>query len=110
MEKSKEEKKYVPNEVFKFRCSLKWELSDDDVYVYTRPFPDVLENDESKADKYEDEENLVISKYFTKEKIEELKDKFIKRIQSSDNPFDIHCVDRDGNWYVTKDELFDIDN
>ena len=33
-------KKYVDNDVFKFRCALKWYLVDDDITVYTKPFPD----------------------------------------------------------------------
>ncbi len=115
VEKKKEEKeyvdKYVDNEVFKFSCTLKWELSDYDEYVYTRPFPDILMHDDEAAfDKHCEEEMLVESKYFTKQKIEELKAMFIKRIQESENPFNICCVDRDGNYNVTEDELFDIDN
>lgn len=111
VEKKKEEKEYVDNDVFKFRCTLKWELSDYDEYVYTRPFPDVLlHDDEAIYNRHCEEEMLVESKYFTKQKIEELKTMFIKRIQESENPFNICCVDRDGNYNVTEDELFDIDN
>ena len=31
-------KKYVDNDVFKFMCTLKWYLVDDDITVYTKPF------------------------------------------------------------------------
>ena len=33
--------------------------------------------------------------YFTKEKIEELKQKLIKQIQECENPFEIYCNDTD---------------
>ena len=94
----------VDNDVFKFRCKLKWDFTDEDITVYTKPFPDVVftnEMDKQLA--------LVQEKYFTKERIDELKQKFIQRIQDCENPFDIFCFDRDGGYDVTEDMLFDIE-
>ena len=93
------ENNYVPNDVFKFRVSLDW---DEDVVVYTKPIQVTkLVGDEP--------EDLVQEKYFTKEKIDELKQKFIKRIQESENPFSIYCVDKDGDYNVTEDMLLNLD-
>ena len=32
----------VDNDVFKFRCKLKWDFTEEDITVYTKPFPDVV--------------------------------------------------------------------
>ena len=95
-------KKYVDNDVFRFRCALKWYLVDDDVTVYTKPFPDNVKDMDKQT-------SLVKEKYFTKEKIDELKKMFIQRIQECENPFDIICVERDGGYDVTEDMLFDVE-
>lgn len=95
-------KKYVDNNVFKFRCALKWFLVEDDITVYTKPFPD----DVNEIDK---QTSLVLEKYFTKEKIDELKQMFIQRIQECENPLDIVCVDWDGGYEVTEDKLFNVE-
>ena len=92
-------KKYVDNDVFKFRCALKWDLLDCDITVYTKPFPDDAK----------DTDEQVMEKYFTKEKIDELKQMFIQRIQECENPLDIVCVDWDGGYEVTEDMLFDVE-
>lgn len=97
------DKKYVPNEVYKFRCALKYDLCNINETVYIKPLPEHLEDlslDEC--------ENLVMEKYFTQDKIDALKDKFIKQIQASDNPFDIHCVDVYSGYNVTEDKLFNL--
>ena len=98
-----DEKKYVPNDVFKFRITLNWDLEDEEITVYTKPFP------EHSYDEYESEEDLVQEKYFTQEKIDELKQIFIKKIQESKNPFNISCVDMDGGYNVTEEDLFDLE-
>ena len=95
-------KKFVDNDVFKFRCALKWYLVDDDITVYTKPFPDDVKDMDKQT-------SLVMEKYFTKEKLDELKQLFIKRIQECENPLDIICVDHDGGYDVTEDMLLDID-
>ena len=52
----------------------------------------------------------VADKYFTADKIEELKQEFIKKIQESDNPFSIYCTDTDMTDYDKKleNKLFHI--
>lgn len=108
-----EEKNYVPNDVFKFRVSLGWDFTDEDIVIYTKEFPDFplgeYKSEEQVQKFYDDQEDLVQEKYFTQEKIDELKQIFIKRIQECKNPFNISCVDRDGNYNVTEDMLFDLD-
>lgn len=94
---------YVDNDVWKYRVVLNSELEDKDIAIYTKPFTDSNFNDE-----YDKPEDLVQERYFTKERIEELKQEFIKRIQECENPFNIYCVDKDGGYNVTEKELFDI--
>lgn len=103
-----EEKKYVPNDVFKYRLSLKTEIDSQDITVYTKPFPSPWDKDydESKALNLDEQEDLVQEKYFTKERIAELKQKLIEKIMAEENPFDIYCVDADGGYRVTEDQLF----
>jgi hypothetical protein len=101
-------KKYVPNDVFRFRLTLKRGLDKLEFPVYTTPFPDegvYIDGIESEMRR---QEKLVESKYFTKERINELKTQFIKRIQECDNPFEIFCCDRDGGYNVTKEQLFNL--
>ena len=97
------DKKYVPNEVYKFRCTLKYDLCNADETVYIKPLPEHLDN--LSLDECED---LVMEKYFTQDKIDALKDKLIKMIKESKNPFNIHCIDVDGGYNVTEDELFNL--
>lgn len=96
-------KKYVPNEVYKFRCALKYDLCNVDETVYIKPHLEHLED--LPLNECED---LVMEKYFTQDKIDVLKDKLIKMIKKSKNPFNIHCVDVDGDYNVTEDELFNL--
>lgn len=103
-----EEKKYVDNDVFKYRVSLRCDLDLDDVTVYVKPFPQPWHKDydPSKEISLEEKEDLVQEKYFTQEKIDELKKKLVDRIMSEKNPFDISCVDVDGGYNVTEEQLF----
>lgn len=101
------EKKYVDNDVFRFRISLQDDTMDRT--VYTKPFPNIIAStDEEFYDAMQKEEDLVEEKYFTKERIEELKEEFIRKIRDTENPFNICCVDRDGGYNVTEDELLDV--
>lgn len=103
-----EDNNYVPNDVFKYRVSLKSDIELDDISVYTKPFPQPWDEDydESKDMTLEEEEDLVQEKYFTKERITELKQKLIEKINAEENPFDIYCVDVDGGYRVTEEQLF----
>jgi hypothetical protein len=106
-------KEYVDNDVFRFRISLKSELELDDITIYTKPFPDFpiseYKSEEQVQKFYDDQEDLVQEKYFTQQKIDELKLKLIQKIQECKNPFNICCVDRDGGYNVTEDQLFNLD-
>ena len=107
-------KEYVDNDVFRFRISLKSELELDDITVYTKPFHDLslLGKDTTEEDlykEYDKQEELVQEKYFTQQKINELKLKLIQKIQECKNPFNICCVDRDCGYNVTEDQLFNLE-
>lgn len=106
-------KEYVDNDVFRFRISLNPKFINDEITIYTKPFPDFPFDEyetESKTRKfYNDQEDLVQEKYFTQQKIDELKLKLIQKIQECKNPFYICCVDRDGGYNVTEDDLFNLD-
>lgn len=106
------EKKYVDNDVFKFRVSLKSNFIDEDITIYTKPFPEFplgkYESDEQVQKFYNLQEDLIQERYFTQQKIDELKLKLIQKIQECKNPFYIACVDRDGGYNVTEEQLFDL--
>ena len=103
-----EKPKYVDNDVFKFRCSLKSNIDYFDVTVFTKPFNNDTDYELPLIGRGENEK-LVQKKYFTPERINELKLKLIQEIQECQNPFDIYCVDVDGGYNVTEDELFDLE-
>ena len=100
--------KYVDNDVFVFDCVLKWNLSRiNDIIIYTKPFPS---NGFAATDeKLDTAEEIVTKKYFTQERINELKQELIQKIQECENPFDICCVDMDEGYNVTEDMLFDVE-
>ena len=109
------EKEYVDNDVWVYRIELK--ENGIQKTIYTKSFPEYYRLSETEKDKYEDSynywdqiEKTVKEKYFTKERIQEYKDYFCKLIQESDNPFNIVCIDQDGGYNVTEDQLFNIDN
>lgn len=80
----------------------------NDVYVFNI----YLENDILSETVYTKEgvtnENELIPIYFTKEKIEELKQRIIEQIQKSENPFFIACNDTDCGYNVDDSEFFTI--
>lgn len=84
-------KEYVPNEVYRFRVSPK--AYDFDITVFT------------KDKDYPDE--LVQEKFFTGAMINKLKEELVSMIRNND--LNIVCVDRDGNYNITEDQLFLID-
>lgn len=106
-------KEYVDNDVFRFRISLKSEFEDEDITIYTKPFPNFpigeYKSEEQVQKFYDEQEDLVQEKYFTQQKIDELKLKFIQKIQECKNPFYICCVDRDGGYNVTEDQIFNLE-
>ena len=103
------EKKYVDNDVFKFRCTLNQNLDTFDITIYTKPMLSDVNTSFGEGmfilDKHE---KFVRDKYFTQEKIDELKLKLVQEIQECKNPFNIYCIDFDGGYNVTEDELFDL--
>ena len=73
-------------------------------------FPDLIFINEDDFEKEcQRQENLVQERYFTQQKIDELKLKFIQKIQECKNPFNIYCVDRDGGYNITEEQLFNLD-
>lgn len=98
--------------MFKYRVSLISDFTDEDITIYTKPFPDYpldIKSDEQAQKFYDDQEDLVQERYFTQQKIDELKLKLIQKIQECKNPFYICCVDRDGGYNLTEDQLFDLE-
>lgn len=105
-------KEYVDNDVFQFRIQIDNDLINKEITVYTKPFPEFILGELSEKEwykKYNKQEKLVQEKFFTQEKINELKQELIKRIQECKNPFNICCVDRDSGYNVTEDQLFNLD-
>jgi len=99
---------YVPNEVFVYSVWFEHYIR---IPIYVKPFPEDYSLTEEQLDKQMHEhEDLIQSKYFTKEKIEELKEIFIKKIRESENPFIIDCVDIDGGYEITEDRLFNLED
>lgn len=103
------EKKYVENDMFKFRCALRGYIAVLDVTVFTKPFDNDNDDYMLSIIGHDENEKLVKKKYFTPERINELKLKLIQKIQECQNPFDIYCTDIDGGYKVTEDELFDLE-
>lgn len=106
-----ESQHYVDNDVFRFRICLNNKFTNDEITIYTKPFPelDPIELKENWWEEYDKQDDLVKEKYFTQQKIDELKLKFIQKIKECKNPFDICCVDRDGGYNVTEKDLFSLE-
>ena len=105
-------KEFVDNDVFKFRIQIDNDLFNKEITVYTKLFPEFILgelNEKEWYKEYNKQEELVQEKFFTQEKINELKQEFIKKIQECKNPFNIYCVDRDGGYNVTEDQIFSLD-
>lgn len=84
--------------IFKFHVYIDEPL---EVFVYTN-------NDHFKdVDNLYEGEDKIREKYFTQERIDELKRKMCERIMSQDNPFQISCADYDGDYYVDESELLE---
>ena len=94
------EKKYVPNNVYKFRLSV--DLPPFEVTVPTK----IIKDGWNRIDEFDNDEDAVMKAYFTKDKIKEYKQKIIEMIENTSNPFDIFCADFDGDYMFTEDDLF----
>ena len=104
---------FVDNDVWKFRISLNDNLSVNNITVYTNPFPQPWHKDYNPSKdtlSLEEKKKLVKERYFTKEKINEIKQQLVEKIMYEENPFDIFCVDVDGGYNVTEEELFKIES
>lgn len=94
-------KKEVPNEVFIYDLYLKQDFCVTRKSVYTKPF--------KKHRSLGYRNGIVIGSYFTKEKIEEMKQELIQKIKDCDDPFVYQLADHDGNYNVSEEELFIIE-
>lgn len=83
--------KIVPNDVYKYEISLDFDL---DVFVYV------------DKGSFDQDENKVQESYFTQDKVDELKEQFIKKIRDLKNPFKIFCIDEDEGYNVTEEMIF----
>ena len=78
-----DEKKYVPNEVFVYSVWFEHHIR---IPIYVKPFPeDYSLTDEQMDRQMHEHEDLIQSKYFTKERIEQLKEEFIKKLKYLNN-------------------------
>lgn len=94
---------YVPNNVYKFRLSV-----DLPTYPFEVTVPTKIVKDEGwiRIDEFNNAEDAVMEAYFTMDKIREYKQKLIEMIEGMDNPFDIFCADKDGDYKFTEEQLF----
>ena len=92
-------KTHIENDVYKYRiCFEKYK----EISVFVKSVSNLLEGNLKG-------EQFVKEKYFTKEKINELKKEFIKMIEESENPFNIYCYDEDRDYNITENEIFNLD-
>ena len=85
--------KYVPNNVFTFRINCNIDLAP--IQVFTDP--SINDEDEVQA------------AYFTEEKLNEIRERFIDIIKNwKKPPFNIYCIDMDSDYKVTADDIFKI--
>lgn len=89
----------VDNDVYKFRLYPKVDYLE--VSVYTRP--DAI----SPA---LDKEVVVKNRYFTEDRLEDLKAELIRQISElpAKELFAILCVDLDGGYNITEEQIFEI--
>ena len=94
-------KKQVPNEVFIYDLYLNQDFCVTRKTVYTKPF--------ERGTPLGYRNGKVVGSYFTKEKIEELKQELIQKIKDCDNPFSITFVDHNRDCNVSEEELFNVE-
>jgi hypothetical protein len=101
--------KVEAKEVLKFDIELSSELNFSRVSVYTNlknPW-EKYEKDSLCEKEIEDWKDDIRDLYFSKEKIEELKNELCKKIMESENPFEIYCADWDGGYLVEESDLLE---
>lgn len=91
-------------DVYKFNIVPDADICTMSERVYVKPF-DIPGSDETHIDPREE---IVKRKYFTKERIDKLKQELIKRIQECDNPFTIYCSDFDAYAVSTDNEIIEV--
>ena len=84
-------KEYVPNDVYRFRISPVVDAVEVTLYTKEKNYPD----------------EVVQEAFFTDDMKCKMKEALVKEIREND--LNIVCVDRDGGYNVTEDQLFLID-
>ena len=87
---------------FTFRVTLNRDTEDTELCVLVDP------KQISYIDDWHEQEHKIHKQYFTNDRIDELKQLFIKKILESENPFDIYCIDSDSGEGVNKNDLFKL--
>lgn len=91
-------------DVYKFNIVPDTNICTMSERVYVKPF-DIPGSDETHIDPREE---IVKRKYFTKERIDKLKQELIRRIQECNNPFTIYCSDFDSYSVSTDNEIIEL--
>lgn len=78
----------------------------NDVYEYTLCVNERMKEIVIYTDEGDYDEESLAEAYFTKEKIDELKQQLIKQILESENPFSINCTDEDGGYLVVDEDIW----
>jgi DNA segregation ATPase FtsK/SpoIIIE-like protein len=97
--------------VFEYSVRLRDDFVSDE-HIYTNI--DFVKNIKQKYPEITDEwqqmalvEDGIQSIYFTKEKIDQLKEELCRRIMEDPNPFYINCTDWDGGYEVDESQLLE---
>lgn len=96
---------YVDNRVYAFEPIITLDMD----YIYVPVDFDASEKYVDPHDLYADERE-VERQYFTKERLERLKNELLKQIKETapEDLFNIICRDTDSGWNYTREELFDL--
>ena len=89
---------------FKYRISFDPNLfyESENVCISLLDHKKIIDENNKQNEVEMDIENILGNKYFTQDKIDEYKEKLIKVIKETKNPFNIYCVDYD--CYDVEDE------
>ena len=96
---------YVDNRVYTFEPVIMLEMG----YINVPVDYEVSQKYVDHNDLYADERE-VERQYFTKERLEQLKNKLLKQIKETEpeDIFNIICRDTDSGWNYTREQLFDL--